>query len=121
MVPWPERTERPVAVGGAHTVAREIVAMASVPTSVRQPRAVVRGVLGPGDDERVERAAVRASELVANAVRPRPRIADDTEPTGRGTRIVQRLADRWGVGLLPAGKRVWCTLVVGPTPYPSGS
>jgi len=35
-----------------------------------------------------------------------------TEPTGRGLRIVDQLADAWGVQELvdPTGKRVWFTL-----------
>ena len=115
--------------------------MASVPTSVRAARTVIRRALDAVDPERAERAAVCGSELVANAVRhgappivlsvvrgpddiviavadgsrepPRPRTALDDEPSGRGTLIIDRLADRWGVDFLPGGKQVWCTIKLG--------
>lgn len=122
-------------------VYREDVGMASLPSSVRAARAVIRHVLGALDPERAERAAVCGSELVANAVRhgdppivlsvvrgpddiviavadgsrepPRPRTAGDDDPTGRGTLIIDRLADRWGVDFLPGGKQVWCRIKLG--------
>ena len=44
---------------------------------------------------------------------PRPRTAPDDDPTGRGTLIIDRLADRWGVDFLPGGKQVWCRIKLG--------
>jgi len=97
-------------------------------------------VVGAAPD-RVERAATCASELVANAVLhgappivltvwsradrilvtvsdtsrtpPAPRVAGDSDPGGRGTLIVGRLADRWGVDFPTEGKRVWCLIELG--------
>ena len=88
--------------------------------------------------ERAERAAACGSELVANAVvhgappivltvwrradrillavtdtdrtPPSPRTAQASDPDGRGTLIVGRLADRWGVDFPAEGKRVWCLI-----------
>jgi len=120
---------------------REDVGMAFLPTSVRDARIVIRQTLGSISQDRAERAAVCGSELVANAVRhgmppivlsvvlgaeevviavadgsrepPRPRAAGADDPTGRGTLIVDRLADRWGVDFLQGGKRVWCLITLG--------
>lgn len=120
---------------------REDVWMASLPTSVRDARVMIRQTLGSVSHERAERAAVCGSELMANAVRhgmppivlsvvrgsedvviavadgsrepPRPRTADADDPTGRGTLIIDRLADRWGVDFLPGGKQVWCLIKLG--------
>lgn len=104
---------------------------------------MIRSTVGPVAPERTERAAICGSELVANAVLhgsppivltvestadriivavgdasrtpPSPRVPRLTEPGGRGTLIVGRLADRWGVDFLPHGKWVWCLIVV---PHP---
>jgi len=132
---------RHVTPAGIEPVHREDVDMASLPSSVRAARAVIRRALDALDPERAERAAVCGSELVANAVRhgeppivlsvvrgpeeiviavadgsrepPRPRTALDDEPTGRGTLIIDRLSDRWGVDFLPGGKQVWCRFTLG--------
>ncbi len=110
--------------------------------SVGVARALIRSLVGTATPEQAETAAVCGSELVANAVLhgeppilltvvsggsqvvvavedgsrtpPAPRQPEPTEPGGRGTLIVERLADRWGVDFLPGGKRVWCLLVVPP-------
>jgi anti-sigma regulatory factor (Ser/Thr protein kinase) len=122
-------------------VYREDVGIASQPSAVRGARIVIRRALVSLEPERAERAAVCGSELVANAVRhgmppivltvvrgpediviavadgsrepPRPRTARDDEATGRGTLIIDRLADRWGVDFLPGGKQVWCRIKLG--------
>jgi anti-sigma regulatory factor (Ser/Thr protein kinase) len=132
---------RQVSPSDVEPMHREVVGMASLPSSVRAAREVIRRVLDSLDPERAERAAVCGSELVANAVRhgappivlsvvrgsediviavadgsrepPRPRTALDDDPTGRGTLIIDRLADRWGVDFLPGGKQVWCRISLG--------
>ncbi len=132
---------RQVTPTGIEPVQREDVGMASLPSSVRAARAVIRRALRALDPERAEWAAVCGSELVANAVRhgeppivlsvvrgpeeiviavadgsrepPRPRTALDDESTGRGTLIIDRLADCWGVDFLPGGKQVWCRFTLG--------
>jgi anti-sigma regulatory factor (Ser/Thr protein kinase) len=43
---------------------------------------------------------------------PAPRDPADTEPGGRGLRIVQALADDWGVRPTDGGKRVWAHVPV---------
>jgi len=121
--------------------------MAAMPTSVRDARTVIRQTLRSISHDRAERAAVCGSELVANAVRhgsppivltvlvgaedvvvavadgsrepPRPRTAEPDDPTGRGTLIVERLADRWGVDFLPGGKQVWCQITLGAEDLPA--
>jgi anti-sigma regulatory factor (Ser/Thr protein kinase) len=105
-------------------------------TAVAGARALIRHVLRSGGADSAERAAVCGSELVTNAVRhgqppillsvlagpghvvvavedasrqpPLPRVAGAADTGGRGTLVVDRLADRWGVEFLPTGKRVWC-------------
>ena len=108
----------------------------STPSAVAGARAAIRRALDAAATEPMERATMCGSELVANAVRhgappihlivktradsvvvvvqdgsrrpPIPRIAAPTELSGRGTLIIERLSDRWGVEFLPDGKRVWC-------------
>jgi anti-sigma regulatory factor (Ser/Thr protein kinase) len=132
---------------GIEPLHREDVGMAPSPASVRAARTVIRHALETLGPERTERAAVCGSELVSNAVRhgappivltvvrgadavviavadgsrepPRPRAAPDDDPTGRGTLIVDRLADRWGVEFLPGGKQVWCLLALGAEDRPA--
>jgi len=107
-------------------------------TSVARARDMIRRSLKSVDSDWVERAAVCGSELVTNAVchgsppivltvlddadriivavedgsrqPPMPRIAGIGEQSGRGTLIVDRMADQWGVDFLPQGKRVWCLI-----------
>ncbi len=121
---------------------REDVLLEPVAGSVRRARALIRDTLAAVPVEQAERAAVCGSELVANAIRhaeppvvlsivgvgdevvvavtdgsrdpPRPRPVAEDEPGGRGTLIIDRLADRWGVEFLPGGKQVWCTVALGP-------
>ncbi len=109
-----------------------------VPRSVAQARRFIRAAADRAAPDRLERAAVCGSELVANAVvhgeppivltvwsrgdrilvavsdtsptPPAPRTARASEPDGRGTLIVGRLADRWGVDFPDRGKRVWCLI-----------
>ncbi len=45
-----------------------------------------------------------------------PRIVDAADETGRGLRIVDALADKWGVGERDPGKTVWCEFVARPAP-----
>ena len=132
---------RPVTPADVEPVHREDIGMASLPGSVRAARAVIRQALDAIDPERAERAVMCGTELVANAVRhgeppivlsvvrgpediviavadgsrepPRPRTAAHDDTTGRGTLIVDRLADRWGVDFLPGGKQVWCRITLG--------
>jgi anti-sigma regulatory factor (Ser/Thr protein kinase) len=106
--------------------------------SVREAREVIRDTMSRWPSEGVERATVCGSELVANAVRhavppivltvvegadrvviavqdgsrkpPLPRWAESTDQSGRGTMLVDRMADLWGVEFLPTGKRVWCMI-----------
>ena len=108
--------------------------------SVGAARREIRSAVTPMAPDGAERAADCGSELVANAVLhgappivltvlvapdhvlvgvedgsrtpPSPRTSGPCDPGGRGTLIVDRLADRWGVDFLPHGKRVWCLIVV---------
>lgn len=119
---------------------RSELAVEPILASVATARAVIRGSLESVSPDRVERAAVCGSELVANAVchgsppilltvlddsdrivvsvedgsrqPPTPRVVGTSEQSGRGTLIVDRLADRWGVDFLPHGKRVWCVITL---------
>ena len=130
--------------GGLHDAAdlRGGLVLEAMPDSVTVARALIRSTVGATAPERAEPAAVCGSELVANAVvhgvppilltvvsdrarvvvsvedasrtPPVPRLPGPTEASGRGTLLVDRLADRWGVDFLPGGKRVWCLFVVPP-------
>ncbi|MGH9243159.1 MAG: ATP-binding protein [Acidimicrobiales bacterium] len=118
------------------------ITLRSHPASVRLARRFVWSWLGQRGTTRIgEDLQLVASELVTNAVRHsvlsavhisrrgdairlevddqgggKPRLlplADPTAASGRGLRIVERLASSWGVDRLPTGgKRVWCELKV---------
>jgi anti-sigma regulatory factor (Ser/Thr protein kinase) len=120
-------------------------ALSNSADSVRLSRSVVRRVVGSCPPEFVESASLLTDELVTNAIRhgrppivltirfdaqvlvievvdfglgqPVPRQVDATAERGRGLRIVDEVADEWGVHQLPEGKRVWCSLTVR-TPAP---
>ncbi len=107
-------------------------------TSVGEARTEIRHALGAVPIEWTERAAICGSELVANALRhgfppiilsvvdavdhvivsvedgsrqpPLLRIPGPADQSGRGMLIIDRIADRWGVDVLPQGKRVWCLI-----------
>jgi anti-sigma regulatory factor (Ser/Thr protein kinase) len=108
-----------------------------VPQSVTEVRRVARAaVSAPWSSDGVEVIALCATELVANAIRygrppisfslraqpeavtievtdtgdelPTPRDPGPGDQHGRGLRIVEQLAEQWGVDRLPEGKRVWC-------------
>ena len=108
--------------------------------AAREARAFVRAVLRSWriHDVGMTDAELVAAELVANAIRhtgqprvmvvaydggavrlevgdgsrlaPRPRLAGHDATDGRGLSIVAALASRWGVDLVPGGKRVWAEL-----------
>jgi anti-sigma regulatory factor (Ser/Thr protein kinase) len=109
------------------------------PASVTQARRFVVGVLGDIEPDVADRVVVMVSELATNSVRhahspftvtvertprdirisvfdvgperPAMRSPRPGEPTGRGLRIVQALADNWGVTTHDgAGKAVWFSL-----------
>ena len=129
------------ALHDARDLHRQLV-IEPTPASVGVARALIRSHVGAATPEQAETAAICGSELVANAVvhgappilltvvsggaqvvvavedgsrtPPAPRQPGPTEPGGRGTLIVERLADRWGVDFLPGGKRVWCLFLVQP-------
>jgi len=137
----PDEPDQPDGLHGATDLRHRLV-IEAMPDSVAVARALIRSVVGATTPERAEPAAVCGSELVANAVvhgmppilltvvsgtarvvvsvedasrtPPAPRLPGPTEPSGRGTLLVDRLADRWGVDFLPDGKRVWCLFVVPP-------
>ncbi|WP_086570996.1 ATP-binding protein [Streptomyces alboverticillatus] len=44
------------------------------------------------------------------------RQATSAQETGRGLRLVDAVADRWGVTPNDHGKTIWCELPIGPTP-----
>jgi anti-sigma regulatory factor (Ser/Thr protein kinase) len=113
--------------------------------SVRLSRSVVRRIVASCPAEFVESATLLTDELVTNAIRhgrppivltirfdahalvievvdcgpgdPAPRDVDANAERGRGLKIVDHVADEWGVHRLPEGKRVWCSLLVR-TPAP---
>jgi anti-sigma regulatory factor (Ser/Thr protein kinase) len=124
----------------ADRIHRSELAVEPALASVAKARDVIRQSLKSVDPDWAERAAVCGSELVTNAVchgsppivltvlddadrivvavedgsrqPPTPRIAGTSEQSGRGTLIVDRLADQWGVDFLPHGKRVWCLITL---------
>jgi anti-sigma regulatory factor (Ser/Thr protein kinase) len=54
---------------------------------------------------------LRLSVADGSAVRPVVRQLDGSAPRGRGMRLVEHIADRWGVEDHEGGKRVWLELV----------
>lgn len=62
---------------------------------------------------RLSERRVRVSVLDRDSTRPRVQAQDPTEVRGRGLFIVDSEAARWGVNLLPGGKRVWADLEAG--------
>jgi anti-sigma regulatory factor (Ser/Thr protein kinase) len=107
------------------------------PEAVPAARRFVRDVLSDHSRETVEAAELMASELATNCVRHartdfelaihakgqvrievrdagegRPRVLSPAprEPSGRGLRIVEAMADAWGVVPGSEGKAVWFTL-----------
>ena len=106
--------------------------------AVGEARAVIRTALAAVSPVAAERATICGSELVANSLQyatppilmtvavssdrvviavqdgsrqpPIPRMSDAGDTGGRGTLIVERLSERWGVDFLPNGKRVWCVI-----------
>jgi anti-sigma regulatory factor (Ser/Thr protein kinase) len=108
--------------------------------SVRLSRGVVRRIIASCPPEFVDAASLLTDELVTNAIRhgrppivltirfdaqlliievvdcgpgqPVSRQVDPQAERGRGLRIVDEVADEWGVHRLPEGKRVWCRLAL---------
>ncbi len=109
---------------------------------------MVRRTLGAVDTDLVEVAAVLTDEIVANAIRhgrppielavhrddegiliavadcgpgvPAVQVPDHSAEAGRGLRIVDVLADAWGVSPMAEGKRVWFRLRVPGAGNPQG-
>jgi anti-sigma regulatory factor (Ser/Thr protein kinase) len=109
------------------------------PRSVAEARRFAKHVLASESQAALEAIELMVSELATNSVRhagtgfqmtiyrsrdevrievtdrsgaqPQMRSPGPAEPHGRGLRIVDMLADAWGVdGALPAGKTVWFTV-----------
>jgi anti-sigma regulatory factor (Ser/Thr protein kinase) len=53
---------------------------------------------------------LRIAVVDGSASRPVVRELSGDQPRGRGMRMVQEIADRWGVEDHRGGKRVWCDL-----------
>ena len=53
---------------------------------------------------------LRIAVVDGSAVRPVVRELSMDHPRGRGMRMVQQIADRWGADEHLGGKRVWCDL-----------
>lgn len=110
---------------------------ACAPSAVTAARRLVRRTLDGRDAELVDVAELLTSELASNCVRhaqtefevricsaeevrievrdsgggtPRVHTPSLSETSGRGLRIVEAMARRWGVEQEPSGKTVWFTL-----------
>ena len=53
---------------------------------------------------------IRVAVHDTSAVRPRPRWAGTLDSSGRGLRLIEAIAIRWGADLHPGGKVVWAEL-----------
>ena len=53
---------------------------------------------------------LRIAVVDGSAVRPVVRELSSDDPRGRGMRMIQEIADRWGADEHLGGKRVWCEL-----------
>lgn len=53
---------------------------------------------------------LRIAVVDGSAVRPVVRELSTDHPRGRGMRMIQQIADRWGADEHLEGKRVWCEL-----------
>ncbi|RBY80340.1 ATP-binding protein [Blastococcus sp. TF02-09] len=53
---------------------------------------------------------LRIAVVDGSAIRPVVRELSMDQPRGRGMRMVEEIADRWGVEDHRGGKRVWCDL-----------
>lgn len=53
---------------------------------------------------------LRIAVVDGSAVRPVVRELSMDHPRGRGMRMIQRIAERWGADEHLGGKRVWCDL-----------
>ena len=82
-------------------VVTELVSNAARHTSCRPIRVSVNR---PSEDKVVIAVVDRSKDPVV----PRQAQPDDTR--GRGLMLVDALSARWGVTVLPFGKRVWCEL-----------
>jgi anti-sigma regulatory factor (Ser/Thr protein kinase) len=108
---------------------------AARPDSIRQARTFVEAALSDIDLAALQSIVLMVSELATNSVRhadseftvdvssaddavrvvvadhgagaPLMRAPSHDEPTGRGLRIVDRLADEWGIGDGSSGTSVW--------------
>jgi anti-sigma regulatory factor (Ser/Thr protein kinase) len=59
--------------------------------------------------------SLRIAVVDGSAVRPVVRELDADNPRGRGLRMIQDIADRWGIEDHHGGKRVWLVLQQSPT------
>lgn len=60
---------------------------------------------------RPEPATVQIAVVDKSGVQPVRYEADEDDESGRGLALVELMAARWGIDLLPWGKRVWAELV----------
>jgi anti-sigma regulatory factor (Ser/Thr protein kinase) len=90
----------------------EVVLVASelVGNAVRHTHSANSSALGV--DWSLDDAGVTIQVSDPSAVAPTPRSPRETESGGRGLRIVEALADHWGVRPTDGGKRVWAHVPV---------
>ena len=82
-----------------------LVASELVGNAVRHTRPTESGTLDVS--WHVDATGVRVCVGDPGDEQPRPRIAGDDEPEGRGLKIVDAMADEWGVEREARGKTVW--------------